>query len=95
MLQQDLCTECICNVLPVCLYMHVCNLLLSFWPRLFCTKQNNFGRTEQEGNGARHLWERVFAPLGAVASPVPVSCPLSRQPELGPLFERKALDARS
>ena len=92
-LHQDLCTECICNVLPIHLYMHAFNLFPSLWPKLFCTKQNSFDRAEQESNGARHLWERVLAPLGAVANPVPVSCPLGRQPELRPLFERRALDA--
>lgn len=92
-LQQDLCTECLCNVLPIRLYMHVCNFFPSLWPKLFCTKQNSFDRAEQESNGARHLWERVLAPLGAVANPIPLSYPLGRQPELGPLFERRALDA--
>lgn len=73
--QHDLCTEQICKLPLIHLHMRVCSPLPSLWHKLFCPKQNSFGRAEYESNGARHLWEWVLAPLGAVAKPIPVSCP--------------------
>lgn len=56
-------------------FAYTCTFAISsLWPMLFCTEQNNFDRAEQESNGARHLWEWVLAPLGAIANPTPVSC---------------------
>lgn len=91
--QQHLCTECVCNTLPIHLWMQVCSLFPSLWLRSLWAKQNSLARAQQGSNGARHLWEWLWhlwewlwhiwewllAPLGAGANPVPTFRPPGSQ----------------